>query len=349
MDPIKRRILLGGPKSLVPVKGVMSDPPTATFRGTGTTPISSAQQIAPFAATMLNINAIKAHGSGYYQCDPSVSMAFIQEWVTDAPIVDIKMLKNNSNFVVLVDDQPIQAAPFTTDSSGQPDILAVDFSATATPSKARRFTWFGINMLTYGFYVGSSYSVSKPASKPLAAIVSDSYAQGTGANGTAQTWARYCFKALGYDFLPEGVGSAGYLSVTTPASRITDKIGNMPVAPALVVLALGYNDAGGNQANIAASHAACVAASRALWPSVRVVTMGPWTPLGATAGLTTVKNTLMASAAANGSRFIDIENIINASNASIYTGPDLAHPTASGHPFLGAQSALRFRAARIYA
>lgn len=331
-----------GAPSLLPVPSLMSAAPTTTWRGTGTTTITSPQAISKTAVRQLGPTAV--HASGYIEASPDAGMAMPWDMYVNAPVIDLRVLRFNSKFNVFVDNAPISGSAFTTTSDGQPDLLTLDFSALANPTATKRLKVFGINMLENGFYIGPTYSAWPPTNNnKIAAILGDSYTQGTGATSVGETWARFGLSALGYDIFPEGIGGAGYLTTgtTAPDTRMTARLGAMPVGPDLIVLALGYNDSAGSQSTIATNHVATVAAARAAWPNARIVTLGPWTPLGATANLTTTKNTLATSSSSVGVDFIDIENIINSTNAVAFGNGDNVHPNAAGHQYLGNQIAQR--------
>lgn len=346
MVPIgAKRALLTQRRRLQSVPGLMADPPTATWRGSGTTGISSAVTISKSSGKFRFLNAIATHASTYYVSSPSSGQAFVVDFVTSAAQVDIRLLRFNSQFNVFVDNAPISATKFVTDSAGSADILALDFTGTEKETSSKRIKLIGFNIQFNGVYLSAGADAAAPTTnRRIAAILGDSYTQGSGATSAGETWARYCFDALGYDIMPEGVGGTGYLTgagTTAAATRMTDRIGVMPHAPNLIAVALGYNDAGGNMTTLATNCATTIAAARAAWPSARIVIIGPWTPLGTTTNLDLVRSTLITAAATAGVTFLDTLGIITAANSAAYGYGDNVHANVDGYAYIGHQLALR--------
>ena len=350
--------LLQGVRGLLTVPGLMANPPSAAWRGSGTTGITSPVTVEHDNAAIRYLNAVSTHASGSYQVNPDASEAMVFEFVTAATLIDIRVLRFNSTFFVFVDNELISLTEFSTDSAGSADILALDFTGTPKANTSKKIKLIGVNMLFSRVFLSTGASATLPSpNRPLVAVLGDSYTQGSGTSdatkmGAGVTWARHCLDALGYDYLPEGVGSTGYLTAAGPtaaATRMSDRLGVIPHTPAFVLLALGFNDAGGDMGVLATNYAATVAAANTAFPGVPVVTQGPWTPVGATANLILVKNALIAAAATASSQFIDIQDIINTSNMAIYTDVDNTHPNVAGHAFLGNAIAQRMLAAGLRA
>ncbi len=346
----------GGLAPLYAVPGVMASPPVATWKGDGTSTISSPVSYSTASGAFRILNATSQHASLYTQASPSAGMATVYETIVqNADSVDLRFRRNNITMMVFVDDAPISNTIFSTNGDGNEDILQLRFAGTAYEGVPKRIKVIGINILWAGIRISAGGTASAPTvNRPVVAILGDSYTQGIGAPSAGMTFARWCFGALGYDILPEGVGGTGYLTgagSTAAVTRMTARIGALPAAPSRIALCLGYNDAGGNMTTLAANHAAVVAAANSEWPGVPVATFGPWTPLGETANLLLVRNALAASAGANNSKFIDIANIINSGNAAAYglssEAPGYVHPNESGHQYLGEQMALVARAAGL--
>jgi lysophospholipase L1-like esterase len=57
--------------------------------------------------------------------------------------------------------------------------------------------------------------------------------------------------------------------------------------------------------------------------------------MGDTPGLDTIAQVAAESAGATGVPFVPIADVVTATNAARYTGPDAKHPTPDGHVFLG--------------
>ncbi|MCK1676636.1 SGNH/GDSL hydrolase family protein [Bradyrhizobium sp. 150] len=344
--------LLGGAKPLYPMLGLMASPPAATWKGDGTTTIAGAVTYNQLSGVWRYLNATATHASGYYQATPSTAEVFVADtYVPSADEVDLRFLRFNSSIMVFVNRQPISATAFTTDASGSANLLQLRFAGTPLEGQPKRIRVYGINILFAGMYISFGKTAALPTgNRPVMALETDSYGGDTG-GVTGLGFYRSCFEALGYDVVIDPVGSTSYLTgagATAAATRMTNRIGVLPAAPTRIGLFLAFNAQGGDMGLLATNHAATIAAKEAVWPGVPVDTWGPWTPQGETANLALVKNALIASAAANNSKFFDIANIINASNAATYgyaaEAPNYVHPNVAGHTYLGEQMALRGRA-----
>jgi lysophospholipase L1-like esterase len=261
------------------------------------------------------------------------------------------MIEYNTAFEIRVNGIPVQDTQFKFGATGGARVVQVDFAGVA---KDRKIELFGRLMPFGGVWVASADTVSYPSEDDAVPLIAfapgDSYTQGTGAASPRQTYAGAAADALGLDFWSEGIGSSGWLSsgANLAATRIQQYVAPLSKAPSIVVTPLGFNDAGGDLTLVATNYDAAVAQIRAAWPAAAIVTLGPWTPKGATTvHLTAIKQVLMDRAAANGVLFIDIEGIITLGNMAQYTGSDLTHPTAEGHRYLGAKIAERMRTAGL--
>jgi lysophospholipase L1-like esterase len=346
---------LGGLRALYPVLGVLASPPTATWKGNGTTAITSPVTYNQLSGVWRYLNATATHASGYYQVTPSTAQGFIADTETASDEVDLRFLRFNSSINIFVNRQPISATGFTTDAAGSADLLQLRFAGTPLEGTVKRIRVYGRNVLFAGMYISTGKTAAIPTNnRPVYAIEGDSYTADTGAGAPGLAYYRYCFEALGYDVVMDGVGSTGYLTAagaTAAETRMTNRIGVLPYAPDRIGILLGLNDAGGNMTTLATNHAATVAAANTAHPGVPVDTWGPWTPQGETANLALVKNALIASAAANNSAYFNIADIINSGNKATYglasEAPNYVHPNADGHIFLGGQMAFLGRAAGI--
>jgi lysophospholipase L1-like esterase len=333
-------------------RGVMAAPPTVTsFNGT-TSSITSAQNVSPGSTSVRRTGAnIVNGGFEYYNNDPS--RVLVLDFWSDSTLFELVLSRFNANVDVRVDVgdglglKLAQSSAFTTDSAGSGIILKLDWTAAATPGQPRRYRIAGQNFRFWGLNIDAGASIWTPQDRaPLMYFFGDSYTQATNANGIDRSYARTVGDVLGYEAYNDGIGGTGWTSTSTslPTTRIAACLAQLTSTPDTIVTALGYNDAGGNMTTLATNYDAAVAAIRAAAPSARVVTVGPWTPLGTTANLTTVKTTLSGRAAALGVTFIDIENVVSSVNKAINTGGDNVHPTPAGHQFLGYRIAELMRA-----
>ncbi|MFV0624143.1 SGNH/GDSL hydrolase family protein [Sphingomonas sp. ac-8] len=270
--------------------------------------------------------------------------AFVQwEWMSDASQLDLLVLKYNAVFDLFVDGQPVQAGAFATPATGDRRLVKLDWSADADPRRPRHYRLAGTNLLFGGLYLdaaGSAWAPGDRAGAGLLAVLGDSYTQGTGALSAARNWVAAAAAQLQMDGWSDGIGGSGWNSPgsNAPVARIGRGIAVLTRAPDIVVTALGYNDAAVDAAGVQrlrASYDATIAAIRAAWPGARLVSLGPWTPLGPTGGLGTVRAAIAERAAAAGVRFVDLEGMIGAGNRALYTGTDSVHPTPQGHVYLG--------------
>jgi len=246
------------------------------------------------------------------------------------------------------------AGTISLNATGAREWVQVAFAA----KRPRRIKLEGFNYGFAGVIPAATTDVFYRAldDTPLMLIVGDSYVGGTGSSaGDAGTWASACAKALGFEGFYDGVGGSGWLTAAPgdPASRVASRgqdvlkrrnaaLESLATIDA-ALYALGYNDAGGNQVALRASIAATVAACR-----VKPAFIGPWTPTGDTANLTTVATSISTAAQAAGLRFVDIRSIVTAENEDVMTGVDNVHPTQYGHNWLGYRVAQAIRAAGVF-
>lgn len=306
------------------------------------TMLSTAQLIGPTDAryrvsgnALANINA-----SGYFGPAVAGGSHSTIEWDSDATQIDVRLLGFNTGFVLYVDDQQVTGAAATTDASGAGTIYAVDFGGAA---RWRRYKLVAVNMAFGGVRIPAGATLTAPrAILPAQALVlGDSYTQGSGAENRSTTWAHVMCEQLGVEPICDGVGGAGW---ATADDRLNAKLPAMVRPPAQVFLALGFNDAGADPAVTAAHIDAAVAAIRtALGNAIPIHLLGPWTPVGTTAALDTMRQTISDRAAALGCSFVDIRNFVDAANKARFTGADNTHPTALGHRYLGARLAIAAR------
>lgn len=264
----------------------------------------------------------------------------IIDFMTDASILEFRFLNYNTAVGVFVDGQPVQSTAYTTGAAGSNHLWKLDFSADAQPAKVRHIRFEGVNMVLGTIYTNATASIWAPDTQPvrkLFATFGDSYVQATGAVQSQQHVGTLIAHLLGFDHYWEGVGGSGWTSAgaDAPATRIEQRIGALNRKPDYLFVPFGYNNAAaGDFTAHGVAFDAFVVACRTFLPQTKVIIGGPWTPLGSTAGLTNVKNFQIAKAAQYGLPFIDVENIVNAANKSIYTGGDNVHPNAAGHYYL---------------
>jgi lysophospholipase L1-like esterase len=284
--------------------------------------------------------------SGYFGNVNYIGVHATFETVVTGSAVDFRILGFTTGFDVLIGSpsgpgyvwrELSPSAAFSTDASGAGYLLSLRWAT----SKARLIKIVGYNLGLGGCQVGGTDTLSAPGytRPPLAFFFGDSYTFGTGATTTSQNWANVLAAAKGWECLQDGIGGAGWTSSTTslPNTRVTNDMALRTNAPSKIICAMGYNDAGGNMATLSSQFATAIATMQADFPSATIQVLGPWTPLGETANLATVKTTLQTACSSAGVTFVDISDIITAGNSSIYTGGDNVHPNQAGHTYLGQQ------------
>lgn len=263
------------------------------------------------------------------------------EFLTDASILDLRFTAFNTGFQVFVNDERLSASGFSTDASGGRYILTLNFGNRAI----RTIRVVGFNMKFVGALMPSSMGAWRPGGprRPRAWVLGDSYTFGSGASDTTASVNNIMAECLGLDLITDGIGGAGWTGSTggTPAQRINAKLATLNTVPELVFLDLGYNNAGStpNVPAIQAGIDAAIQAVRSCAPGARIIVFGPATPQGATANLSTVRNTIEAKASEYGVDFISQDGWITMSNEGFYIGVDNVHPNADGHRYLGERKA----------
>lgn len=282
--------------------------------------------------------------SGYYGNATGNGTHSTFEWATDSQRIDLNLVGLNTNGALYVDGRQVEATPRATDATGQRFTYSLDFGTAVM----RSYRWVALNQAFDGVWVDSTATVTAPLAQPrlLAWVLGDSYSGATGAENAASQHVMVMGDLLGMDVIADGVGGSGWnsASTTAPVSRVQTRLAALTRAPNIVVLDLGFNDAGGDMAALAASVDATIAAVRIAAPSARLVAFGPATPLGRTANLDLVRDAVSARCAVAGVPFVDVGDWVNAANRVVYTGADNQHPTPRGHKYLGARRAEVVRA-----
>ncbi|MFZ3485568.1 SGNH/GDSL hydrolase family protein [Sphingomonas sp. 3-13AW] len=345
------RSAAAAPQGPLPGFSLSPELPILTITDAATTTIAAAVRVtatsAAFRITGTPVIPVVADPSALGGSDGAGGTGYgrpIQwEWMSDAAQLELLVLKHNALFDLFVDGRLIQEGAFSTPATGDRRLLKLDWSGGPDPRRPRHYRITGTNLLFGGLFLDSAGSAWAPGDRlgrGLIAFLGDSYSQGTGAPSVARSWAAAAAGQLQMDAWSDGVGGAGWNSAgaNAPVARVAKGIAALTRAPDIVVTALGYNDGGADAAglaNLRMRYDATVAAIRAAWPEASLVTLGPWTPLGATPALGSIRAALMQAAAAGRSPFVDVENLVGVGNRGIYTGADNVHPTGAGHLYLG--------------
>lgn len=253
---------------------------------------------------------------------------------TDSAEIELRMMNYNSKIHIRADDELVQQANFSHSAAGSVQLIKLVFA----DARVRKIEVSGYNMPFGGCYTTATGSVW-PADdeQPVLVAFGDSYTQINGADGPDTTWFTITSRLLGFEYYSGGVGSSGHLTASPddPVTRINLQLPLIGRNIPAVLLAFGYNDSAGSQSTIKANCAAAISAIRANAPTAEIIVLGPWTPLGTTANLTSTATSIYEAAAENGANFVSIYDIVNAANKSVYTGVDNVHPTSAGHAYLG--------------
>lgn len=295
--------------------------------------------------------------TAFLRAAPNTAGYVSNQWASAAPEFYLRQENANTKAALFYDEFDGLGYKYggliTLTAAGTREYVKVTFAER----KPRKFKLCGFN-LTFGGVMQVAgdppYRIERPAE--IMMVTGDSYTQGTGAIGQSHTWAGYMTESLGYELYADGIGSTGWLTASpnTPAERIS-KFGpvnlvrrnagvDVSVSVTRMAYALGYNDAAGSQSAIAAQVDLAVAALAAAGV-VKPFFIGPWTPLGDTANLTTTAATIEARATAAGCKFVSASGIVTADNKAFLTGVDNIHPTSYGHKHIGFEIARRIRAA----
>jgi lysophospholipase L1-like esterase len=294
--------------------------------------------------------------SGYLGSVANNGVATLVEWESDEAHFDIKLTGNNSLYMLFIrvngQWQRISSAGFSTDASGAPYLLTVDWAGVFQP---RAYKLVGVNTAFGGIYTNSTGSVWYPGEprKPLGLIFGDSYTYGTDASSPAAANCCIAYAALGLEVLANGIGGSGWNTTGSNAAltRVQSILSTLqvstpqgtaiPIVPQYVQLDLGYNDAGSSMTTLSSTMVACVQAIQAAWPTTKIWAMGPATPLGMTTNLGLVRTAVMAVAAQFNLPFIDVLNFVTSANHGRYTSAsDNTHPNGdAGNEYLAGRKA----------
>ena len=334
--------------------GIYTTAPTAPFASTGGTGsgatfggtfnASNAYSVANRIVIANNDPAIEYLGYnpkevtyGYVGNGVQNGTQMCIQFDSDAPRIDFLLVGLNSQYDLYVDGYRVSNAPVATDSSGGAYRYTVDWNGE---SKVRRYRLCGINTAFGGLYIGSPYSIMPPVGlrKPLAWQMGDSYTVGVGATQPSYNDFRVMCDLLGLEGIADGISGAGWTSTQdgrVPEWRVRNKLAVLTKTPDYVFLAMGYNDGGADVSRIQAAFTAAVQAVREVTPKAKIIVIGAATPKGATAGLDAVRGTIKQLSDDLGLEYVDMRDIVNSTNSTVYTSPDNIHPTNAGHIFRG--------------
>lgn len=270
---------------------------------------------------------------------------FKTEFETDSNNVAFKVLNTGSHLQVYVDGTRVSDKDIVM-NGGVADSLVYVIEVNLVPmldsagnKVFRHISLTGYNHAFGAAWTDSTATIRKPIG-PLAVSkntkawqLGDSYTLGVGPTDPSYIDFRQVCDHLGWVGLANGISQSGWNSTggQVPATRVTSELGSLSYLPDYVILALGYNDAGGNITTLQASMRATIAAVRAIVPQAKIIAYGPATPLGGTANLLLIENAVKAVSAEAGVSFISLYNVVNSGNSKFHTLTDNVHPTDAGH------------------
>ncbi len=332
------------------VGGTTKSMPTTTLTKTSSSSISNSVSTlcsvaGAFRFTGPNVVDQGSSYAGSYVSTPSSTQLTVER-ISDASVIEFRTFGNNVSLMLFVDEldgfgeYPVQDhAGFITDASGAAYNLKVDWSGAR---RLRKYRLVGVNMPFRGVYEGPYDTGYAPADDaPVLVCLGDSYEQGVG-SVTGMQPSAVMAKALGMRHYADGVGGSGWNTpgADDPGTRVANRLAPQDATTrvGLVVFSLGYNDAAGNMTTGAQHMQEAINAYRASAKlnAAPLIMMTPHTPLGTTAGLTNVKNTIISVAAANKVPVVDLENLFPTAAAGVLDLNDGVHPSAMvGSPVRG--------------
>ncbi|MGL4722892.1 MAG: SGNH/GDSL hydrolase family protein [Scandinavium sp.] len=284
--------------------------------------------------------------SGYRGNGVQNGTQMIIEFQSDTPVLYFRMVGGNYQGDLYVDGQRISGTPIKTDSSGASYIYHVQFGdGSQNYAAVRHYELRGINTGFGGVAVPQQYGIWRPdmVQPPLAWVLGDSYTVGIGAVQGSFNDMHIMGQCLGLRLICDGISGAGFTSIQdgrVPQDRVALKLGSITEKPQFIFLNMGYNDApAGHIEQFQTNFRATVAKSRELCPLAQIIVIGPATPLGRVSNITAIRQTLMDLCNELVLPFVDVDDLVNASNKSLYTGADNTHPTPAGHVFRGVRLA----------
>lgn len=305
---------------------------------------------------------------GVYNSQTSSTPPYAVEFMTDAPVLEIKTWGTASKYQLFVDGTA-QSATLVSGPPGDGNayLIKVDFGGVRL---ARRVTLrTDSNFKFGGIYVGPNDTVWASSSVKGARVIvaGDSFTDGTAADNTFQGYAHVCGDALGWDVWSTGCAGAGYVNPATQGDlTLRQRIANDVYQwnPNVLVIALGIDDNNNpyTPTEVATELAILYPQIKTNLPNTRVIVVGPWNPRtfggapGSGSNLDQIRLAIQSAASSAGFTFIDpftwftgtgrVGSTSGTGNSDLYVSADGTHPTTTGHDYLGHRLAQAIRAAR---
>lgn len=296
------------------------------------------------------------------------------ELMTDATTIVFRTDRDTSGlsirFRVIVDGQYAikEGTILSSDAASGSSYNTIDFTNVfGGARKIRRITFECERAIKFwGIYVDVDEKIWKPQDSDTirAIFVGDSITAGDGADMFHYGWADTCGKFLGWrDNWFSGSSGTGYINIGSGGrvafgGRLTDVTSN---APDVVVVAGGINDWASTTSAIQSAVSSYLSSIRTALTEVPIFVLGNWTPRTANATDSGIEGAIEAAVAAlNDPRIVFIPTIdatdgawlsgtgdagstAGDGNCDVYISDDGAHPTQSGHDYLGERAATAIR------
>lgn len=270
---------------------------------------------------------------------------FKTEFETNSNNLAFRVLNTGSHLQVYVDGRRVSNADITMNGGTANSLVyVIEVNLAPVTDSAgvpvyRHISLTGYNQAFGGCFIDTGSSLRKPTGKLAisksvrAWQLGDSYTLGVGPTDPSFIDFRHVCDHLGWVGLANGISGSGWNSTAGqyPTTRINSELANCSYLPDYVILALGFNDAGGNMTTLKSSMREAIAAIRKIVPAAKLIGYGTATPVGGTANLALVEAALKEVYAEQRIPFISLYDVVNAANSKFYTISDNTHPSDAGH------------------
>lgn len=182
--------------------------------------------------------------------------------------------------------------------------------------------------------------------RPAMAVAGASYTAGVGPGDAARSWAVLLARALGWNAVVDGVPGAGYVSAGNggrgPVIRLLDREGLRPLAPALVIVQAGHDDARVPAQLEQRQVRQVIAMIRDAAPQARIALLTTFTAGPAPAALARTDEDIIAAARAADPNVIIMDPI--GGRWRFQRVDNGLHPTAAGDAWIARKAAAILRA-----
>lgn len=256
------------------------------------------------------------------------------EFYTDAAEIQVKVERSDSNIHFKVDG----VTALVVDTGSYAERL---YTFKFPSMRNRKVEIFGTSFGFGGVYVEgvdlySVWPILDRATKPLLGVMTDSYGIAPTADSSyGQSFVEYLAEKMGVDVWSDSIDSTGWASIgssltTTRAAHMA----TLETNPNYIFGAMGFNDKLETEGDIKAGINDWYDDIIVAFPYAEIVVAGPWFPEGTDAALADINTWVSEEAASLGITYIDLSDIFNTVNKSLYISTDNVHPNDLGHQFL---------------